>query len=379
MKRFFRLFICSIFFIQLSCDEDYPDILEFHPQKEIVPILTNYKSQNNESDNQVLDYSPLTLLWFSDIHGNSVNLSRVKRFYREYKDYIDDVIHTGDLLWGQYGDDFNFWPDNGGGGFLNVLGNHDTCRYGNDELNLVSSRLCYEQFFKPFIIDWGVSYIENKTYWYKDYPMAKSDACPGGIRLIGLDLYHWKETPRYNSDYNKTEQSYPDGTSVDHGEQERWFKKVLQEAINDGLAIIVAIHEPTSNISIIESSFNTIDRCGCMGLRDDLIEDVQSFIDNGGEFITWLCGHVHQDWMGNIIGHPSQTLLTIGTSNFSTPYNDDIMEGGSKSMDRFNIFNVEPQKKYIRMFRVGLEYDNYGRHIGSIVYDYKNKVLISND
>ena len=380
MSHIVKFFIGCVCFILVSCDgADFPDILELHSQKDIIPVLKNFKSVNNLSENSDQEYTPLSLLWFSDIHGNMVNLSRISSFYGEYKDYIDDVLHTGDCQIAQFGDDFSFWANNGGSCYLNIMGNHDVCSYHQYELDIISQKQCFDKFFKPHIGRWGVNYEENKTYWYKDYPLAKSKESPGGIRLIGLDLFHWKETPRYNNDKEKTVDLYPDGTPVDQGEQEMWFVDVLQDAINNGLAVIVAIHNPTPNLSVIECSFNVIDRWEDSGLRDDMIDDVQSFIDKGGEFITWLCGHVHQDWMGNIISYPSQTLLTIGTSNYTTPYKFDNMEGGTKSMDRFNIFNVEPQKKYIRMFRVGLEYDNHGRHIGSVVYDYKNKVLISND
>lgn len=363
----------------INNDDDRLSILQYHPKEKILPILANYKFWYIQSGDDHPDYVPLTLLWFSDIHGNAENLARISTFYDEYKEYIDDVLHSGDCLYLNFEDDFTYWRENGGGGFLNILGNHDSINKKNGDLNLVSTSVCFERFFKPYITNWGVTYQKDKLYWFKDYPFAFSQNTPGGIRLIALDLFHWKENLFIIGDNEKTMNSYPDGTPTDQGEQEKWFIETLNNARERGMAVIVTVHNPTPDLVDIVCSFNSIDRSGAFGLRSDMIQDVQNFIDEGGEFITWLCGHSHQDQMGTLVNFPKQTLITVGTSSYSIISRYDYMVKNTISMDRFNIFNIEPHNKFIRMFRVGLEYDRHGRHIGSLVYDYKNRVLISND
>ena len=74
-----------------------------------------------------LQTDPLVLLHFSDIHGDSVRLSRIINFKNLYSTYIDDVLHTGDSVARDYNSGFSFWDDTTGAEtILNCIGNHDT-------------------------------------------------------------------------------------------------------------------------------------------------------------------------------------------------------------------------------------------------------------
>lgn len=354
------------------------DILSLYPDYQIRPILANYKfNQYQWGDSDTRNSSTLTLLWFSDIHGNSENLRRITRFYDYYKEYIDDVLSTGDQIMHEFGNsDFDFWEENGAGHFLKIMGNHD-CALSLSPFVPISPYLAYERYYKPFSNNDGEFIGENKCYWYKDYTFAKSSECPGGIRLIGIDQYHWKE-----SEWSSIT-VYPDEAQIDKGQQEKWLNDLLNDAIEKKMAVIIGIHSPSNDLEClpINCSFDTLDRINnrdYQSLRNDVLEDVQSFIDRGGEFICWLGGHTHQDWFTQLLNYPNQIQIVVGTASYNMTWRDCEMVYNSKYMDRFNIISIDSEKKYIRMFRIGVDHDRHGRHIGSIVYDYKNKVLISN-
>ena len=352
-----------------------------YPRPMIEPLLKNYKFCSYQyGAKDIKDYTPLTLIWFSDIHGNDTNLNRISKFSNEYKDYIDDVLCTGDMTKGTFQDDFSFWKGNGASSFLSVIGNHDVEIQDDGVSNICSPKETYEKYFSPYLTDTIIKIEEGKSYWYKDYPESKSKEAPGGIRLIGLDYYHWNEKPVINGT-GKIIERYSDMTYVDKGAQQEWLKKVLDECLSKSIAVITATHSPTRQSDSIDCSFCCLDRIvsdSSVNMHEGMMEVVQNFINSGGEFICWLCGHTHQDWFTRISKYLDQLQIVVGTSSYEMMWRDYDMVYNTKYMDRFNIFSVEPASKFIRMFRIGADYDRHGRHIGSIVYDYKNKELVYN-
>lgn len=357
------------------------DILTLFPKEQIIPLLRNYKFGDMQHGDYVETYSPLVLLHFSDIHEDARSLSRISKFYNEYKQWIDDVVFTGDMVDNVFNPDLTlpFWTNNGGGKFLYVNGNHDAASALSPFMP-VSPKQNYDAYIAPFLAETNINYVENKCYWYKDYPKAKSNECPGGIRLIALDQYHWKEQ-EVIGDYVPS--TYPDGTSVDTGQQETWLENLLDDALENGLAVITALHSPLTNTKCtdIDCTFNCLDRDATAAYSEipiGMLQKVQAFINAGGEFICWMAGHMHQDWFVKITDFPDQVIMLISTSSDIMTYRDSVLIPGSNYTDRFNIFSIQPKKKHIRLYRIGLDFDKYGRHLGRLVYDYKNQEIIFN-
>jgi hypothetical protein len=355
------------------------DILELYPPQKMLPILENYKLPDPQFGPRPFDHENLTLMVFGDIHGNGENLYRISKFYNAYKEHIDDVLSCGYFIDGKYGDDFTFWGNNGAGRFLNIMGNHEPM--SNVDYTLVSPKVCFNTYLAPFIDSWNVTYVQDKCYWYKDYPNMKSTECPGGIRLIGLDLYHWKETLKTIETTPQVVDTYPDGVHVDTGEQETWFVSVLNDAKNNDMAVMVTLYSPCVNVEKVDCTFDTLDTRttdsdNCM--KADMIQDVQSFIDAGGHFIAWLTGHTHQDMFVKIQNYPDQLIIACNTASYTMTWRTNIKIKDSDAMDDFDIVSIEPKKKYIRLYKVGITHDRHGRFIGSLVYDYVNKRIIFN-
>lgn len=382
IKRYVLFSLCFLSLFSCSKDNErisFPeDILSLYPDYLVRPILVNYKFGTYQwGEKDIKPYTPLTLLWFSDIHSNMENLQRIKSFYDYYQNYIDDVLFTGDFKNGGFEDSYSPWGNVDCNSFLCVIGNHDAAEILSP-FKPVSPQKCYKKYIEPYIKETNVICKKNTAYWYKDYPLAKSSNCPRGIRIIALDQYHWKE-----GEWSSVE-AYEDGSEVDRGQQEKWLVDLLNDSREKGFAIIMTTHSPSNNTECIPimCSFDTLDRCSNQSneaLRADILDDVQDFINKGGEFICWLCGHTHQDWFTRLSYYPEQIQIVLGTSSYNMMWRDTDMVHNTKYMDRFNIFSVEPESKYIRIYRIGVDHDRHGRHIGSVVYDYKNKVLISND
>lgn len=366
-------------------DINKTDILSLYPPQKIVPLLENFKTCTFQHGNSyegldggsvnVQPYFPLTFMWFSDIHQDSENLKRIKKFYDKYKDNIDDVIFTGDTVSGTYSAAaHNYWHECGADSFLFVIGNHDAA-YTLSPYKPVSPKKAYDVYLKNFLTDTGIICEENKNYWYKDYTFAKSHECHGGIRFIALDQYHWKEGEIFDVD------SYDDGSPVDNGEQAEWLENLLQDALENEFAVIISLHGACVNYTDIECSFNTLHKVGNQGYAStstEILDIVQNFIDAGGEFITWMCGHWHQDWFGNITNYSQQTQIVVNTASHLVQWREQHLIPDTNSADCFDIISIEPKQKFIRLVRIGIEFDRNGRHVGTLLYDYKNKKLISN-
>ena len=71
------------------------------------------QSRKPSNDGKIWGYKNqlplLTLLHFSDIHGDAVAMNRLCNFMEEYGENIDDCICTGDLLGSRWKSDFEFW------------------------------------------------------------------------------------------------------------------------------------------------------------------------------------------------------------------------------------------------------------------------------
>lgn len=362
------------------------DILVYYPEDKITPLLKSMKWGANTQAGSAWyglgrqgvevpekPYEPLSLIWFTDIHDNVENLQRIVSFYNAYKDDLDGALFTGDAVLYTYRENNTYWSDNGADDFLFVLGNHDATA-GGTPYKPISPKKTYNTYLAPFLDNTKIVCGANQNYWYKDFPFAKSAECMGGIRLIALDLYHWNEGEYYGVT------SYDDGGVIDTGQQEAWFTGLLADARANGMAVIVTIHAAIKETEGIDSAFDDMLKINVgnnFTIRPEMLQDVQDFIDAGGEFICWTCGHVHQDWFGNISDYPDQTQVVVNTASYSIEYRSVSMVKDTKSMDCFDIFSVDPVMKHIRLCRIGVDYDEFGRHIGSIVYNYKDKQIVS--
>ena len=316
------------------------------------------QSRKPSNDGKIWGYKNqlplLTLLHFSDIHGDAVAMNRLCNFMEEYGENIDECICTGDLLGSRWKSDFEFWGrDERAKTILSCVGNHDVLADDsgwNWELR-VSQEDCYKRFFAPYISNWGCVYQQNKTFYYKDYPVNK-------IRLVVI-----------NSVLQTAERE----------EQLDWLDSVLKDAINNDLCVVIAAHYPIF-MKKIPCNFSTLDRSDGFGEKsmDAYQEKVASFIKNGGNFITWLAGHKHMDYIGYNEQFPNQLCIVIEAlcCYQSAAYNDADRREGMPSQDLYNLVTIDIFDNIIKIVRVGNNLDRYLRKKDTLCINYKTFEVI---
>jgi hypothetical protein len=164
-------------------------------------------------------------------------------------------------------------------------------------------------------------------------------------------------------------------------DQDTWLTSILADAKTKGYAVIIAEHYPIGHVPF-ETSFNNFFYAQAWYNGDaenfvnakDIVDD---FINGGGEFVCWMCGHDHYDMLGTVIDHPKQVMYLVGTSGMNHPgWNIEERIAGEVSQDNFNILAVDRYTKTFRVLKVGVKYDRYLRHKESFCTDYKNCKLL---
>lgn len=339
-------------------------VQDWSDEDELLIQQARYSSVYSGNSSSVKD--TLTLLHFSDIHGDADRTERVLAFAADHESIVDDVIFTGDLLDARWNDDSQWWYDVGADGVLVALGNHDYLHNGGDWDNIsdyASMAEAYARYFNGFSTWGAISGGTNKTYWYKDY----SDATKyggGGIRLFGLDLVR-------------------DGLSID-SEQLDWFTLNLASARRAGLAVIVAEHFPVANRQPVDGvgawydhDYNYNNKSQWL-IADRWHEAVDEFVEAGGEFVCWLAGHTHADLVCVNSSYPSQLVLEIDTAtpSKSSPYSDTARAIGTPTQDCFNVVGVDTRAKTIRIVRIGASENQHMQRKKALCLNYLTGAVV---
>lgn len=307
---------------------------------------------NNYDIGSSVSTRPLALIAFSDIHGefNSVVLKNIKIFYNKFYSHISDIISLGDQCTAGFGEDFSWWEKSGGENVLLTIGNHDTpYQLENNQKG------AYDKFIKPFINNWGVvSPGENVCYYYKDYSTNK-------VRLIVLDCMNYDEN------------------------QQSWLVNILNEAKNKGLSVVIASHYTYGKIVNISESckWSCIDYT--LGtINEEKLKNipvaVNDFITNGGDFVCYIRGHEHYDYIGYSEEYPNQIHILIGWAGIVQGGRVDSMKvDNTKTRDEFTIFAVDTYSKLIKLAKVGNNIDRYMRKKEFFCINYSNKNIYVDD
>lgn len=332
-------------------------ILAYHPDAEIVPKLENLVHQKRDSLFRLREQQ-VVILHFTDIHGDSVRLSRIKEFKDHYSEYIDDVVHTGDAVYNRWTDSYDFWHNSGADEFLNVLGNHDI-KFKDQEGNVlnISQNEVYDRYFGPYIDSWDAVQPANASseglmYYYKD--IDKGDGYERTrVRIIAVDEYHWD---------NK---------------QIQWFKDVLDDALEKDFAVIALRHDSFKPNQFEDCPFASMEHVGDEKSLIEAQKAVDGFIKAGGEFVLWIGGHNHQDDIGTLPKYPNQVTFNGDIAGLNTvEWSDSWREDGTISQDCFTLIAVDRFEKMVRFLRVGANMDRYGRVKESMCINYKTAKLI---
>lgn len=328
------------------------------------PKLDEAKFISRNSQNKAL-----SILHFTDIHGDEVAADKIKDYYDKYESYIDDIIDTGDTVYDEYTDGVQFIVDSGLSGTLRTIGNHDTWRGAIP----TEQSTVYNYIFAPFVSNWvenGMVQPPNASeeyamYWYKDYSNEK-------VRLIGLDCIYQSSS------------------------QLSWFTNLLSETLDNsssvyGFAIVVASHvipadaQQTTFLHKADGDVVTFSQYGLSVIQNtpaiyfssDYLNAVDSFITQGGNFAIWLCGHTHRNVVFYPQDHPNMLVLNAAAAG-NRVWVGDSATSGTENQYLANIVTIDATTKLIKIIRVGRKYDSYLRAANVLTIDYANKKVIEN-
>ena len=374
-----------------------------YKRTEMIPILENL-SHNSIIDNNIAE-KPVTLLHFTDIHGGRGNLESIRDFVAKYKRYLSDVLCTGDMCAASFPDYYtDVYNADIIKDFLLTIGNHDVydshnhfggvaSGYDNVAYRATNTEK-YAQYFAN-VGSWNVIQPENaatdgKCYYYKDYTTS-TDAGSGTVsveklRLIVIDCTDIKEevaegTP--DSYRNEDDGKYYRNYHSFDAAQLAWFTAALEDAKVNGYAVVAALHyppvNPSADITYFDTAFNSFLPVATGSFAASVpgaLAAVDSFVENGGEFVCWLCGHKHQDHVGMLAQHNNQIIICVGSANVSAVNLDVQKNALYDTFDQFNLTSIDVHRKLITVYRVGVQIDKWLRHKEAMVIDYANGKLI---
>lgn len=320
-------------------------------QKDVQNKVQEGKKPKNYTENQYLSQPPvLTFMHLSDYHGDSQELDWI---YNSWKDVLllaDDYICTGDMVSGKFNDPFLYYPTTENAmarSTLLCIGNHDAINdpSGWDWTQTATQAQQYNKFFRPTIGYWGVTHQGTDTYYYKDYPNH-------GIRLIvlndmlqGADLYA----------------------------QQNWLENT---ALNTSYSVVIAKHYIPDTATNINCKFTSQDSRVAIATKDTGISViVQQFINNGGKFICYICGHAHMDMVVYLTNYPTQIAIAIDAAGRAVcnAWSDLMRYDDQRSRDLFNMIQFDTSTKLIKITRCGANYDRYLRLRDTLCINYGNK------
>lgn len=334
----------------------HTDIVSQNP--DIKTLILQAKRPANAGMNDYLtNTKPLVLMHFSDIHQDATRLARIVEFSNAYENNIDNVICSGDLVERRFSDGMS-WFDavDGAEKILLAIGNHDAlaATSGYDWTNLATEANQYAQYMAPYIANWNCTYTANTTYYYKDY-------ADKNVRLIVLNCML---------------------TGNDDAAQKTWLTSTLESARTTGLSVVIVEHYPQHNSIRIECSFSSKDKGGSgegdYDLTNEYMGIVQNFIDAGGEFVCYLCGHLHYDMFTKATAYPNQYCIGIDSASVaqSNYYSDTMRTINDKSEDLANLVAIDTSSKAVKVIRVGADTDHYLRSKKCMTFKYDTGTIL---
>lgn len=320
----------------------------------------NARQVQTDVQNAGLKSRMLKLVHFSDLHGDTAALGRIRKTAK-FVAPDADMICTGDIVANSY-EQINAWwiPE-----IMTEVGNHDSASYssgsGYDWTALsMANREAY--YITPFIGSWGaVSHPEGTSYYYKDYTAQN-------IRLIVLDVM------LYNN------------AGAEATAQTSWLSNVLATAVTNGLHVLIAVHSPHGGSLPIPCSFTRRGQ-GIMPTYSDcdtpqvVIDTVANAINSGLHFIGYICGHTHQDAIWDATGDRSQLMYCVTCAAVSyAPQWTDSDQWRTEEQDAANVLVIDTVTHLIKIIRMGgANRAEYLQTRDTLMIDYETGAIIEPD
>lgn len=314
------------------------------------------------------------ILHCSDIHGDSDRWQRISQFA---SDNSLVAIHTGDNIKSKWGADggFDFLGTSEVTNILNCIGNHDG--YNGRSWWGATPKEVYDEIIAPYVEDWDVVQPSNAAedgllYYYKDIGTR--------VRLIVLDTHNVNQNAGDNGGRSETVEGY---TAAELS----WFQSVLAAAITESRSVVVATHYILDNLICdirtswdegrVSPAWAETDAAGYGCINTLFVDAVSEFIDNAGDFVCWLSGHLHTAQFSHSADDERQLQIVVANASmkpFANSAHARSLIGDYQ--DDFNVVAIYPDDHVIIVNRIGSTLTSTGTRQRIVAYDYKNNELL---
>lgn len=365
---------------------------------------------------------PLTLMHFTDIHGDTSAALAIKSFFDKHSSVIDDMVQTGDAVY-YYWDDskgYQWYQQYGNPEALFVLGNHDGAANSNAQgwkedsadWDFKGKEWDFDTYFANYIETRGITpptgYDDSTSpyykacYWHKDYSSAK-------IRVIGLDCMHFNDGVRYTSNDQETwlaaklQETLTSGNAAYgfsvvflchyalddyNGANEEWddetHRFVFNQNANGGHVMDLCTNQPVNchygTSYSADKRFSMRNRVGevgspsyTKGTENPIADVIQTWMNSGGKYLAWLSGHTHTEYMYYPKKYPN--MLVIGLPQAGNGRGNSAADRSDSSPMHAcaNIIVFDTQNSKIKIVRFGKTLDKNLMRFEKLCYDYSTK------
>ena len=333
-------------------------------EKSISEMNPNFRDLMNQGLKPINTYpneyrelpKPLSLFFFADVHADKTELERYCAFIEENKAYFDDAVCAGDQVLGSPTDDWDFWGQvKGAEKILFVMGNHDIWyqKRPSEDKKQLNEQEAYDKYYAPYVKNWNCVCEEGKAYFYKDYTDKK-------VRLIGINCM---------------------SEEAERKKEVEWFRGVLEDARVKGFSVVAMTHIPPVIFPVsIECNWCEFDRDeGNATYATDYLKAVKEFKKKGGDFVVWLAGHTHSDYLLVSKEFPDQLIMVVGETHRGggAVYSQLTRTDGTQSQDLANALIIDTSSKTLKALRLGSHYDRYFRPINALSINYSTLKIIT--
>ena len=327
------------------------------------------KGKNIRVRNNVALNSDFKAIFFSDVHGSSENVRRIKEKAISWKSqYVDCILNGGDTVQSFNSEGLDWYNQIVQGStipFISAVGNHDAWStnywtWDNNEniYNLLTSKV---KEYVPSIVQPTDVNTTHANYYYYDTEK---------VRVIVLLSLTFTSSDVY---YDEA--------------QDTWLKSILADAKENNKAVIIMNHGPIDPKDCEEIECNWTSKFSWVNdvkdyqhMDNRILENVDSFIDSGGRFICYLAGHSHLDYILRSKSHPRQMCLVITSARYN--YGSDCTRSQSKDnmdYDSYNYIGVDLTNSVIKVQRIGMNTNAWMQEHNTMCWDFKNSKLISDN
>ena len=339
-------------------------------------VCSEIHKDKNLKRNQLNHRSDFRFIHFSDIHGDATELNRIIELSNTWgSTYLDAVINSGDITEQYLTTTGVDWYNDLIGGFqvplITAIGNHDT-------KNDCTATFVYEKVLKPSITLLSqkktvVQPTDAETNGYNYYYVDFNSVVPNRTYVIRVIVLDGLSTDGF---WDNTERT--------------WLNNVLNDAKTNNCYVLICVHAAPRYISQIECNFGATPYSkdtDTWNTVPEIFEDVQTFIDGGGNFLCYTIGHSHMDGFlypksnDNTHVFNKQPMFMIqcahhADGNFATGVRATDNSLYSPYFDSFNYMCVDIPKGIIKVMRIGVDFDVRGASKQVMTYDFVNSRVL---